>query len=869
MNTKACFYQLTTLHQPGGESTVASSITPSGKVSIRLTGGDIFDQAVKLEGQVLGVNLNSDDVFGPSCFEADCFVGGGIWTTAVKTEVSKVEDGITYYWLPGSFDPEGNLWFVEVGTLCPSTGEFDLRQSVAIQSEGWFYSLKEVGTGIKTAVLKRATRTSLECVQQFIGNYPIPDRLTRYKTGYCLGYNAQDQRTDIEAIALSILGLLHTKYKHAEQNQQVYYFNDEVDKTIVRLVEENFSRLSRLVDTLSVTKRVGSIPKWVATYSEPTQLYGDWADSQYANPIVRVFSEGCFSEGCFEVGENKLLVSREVRTRAIAWLVYALVSYSASWKSDTYLALLSQLSSHLLNQVDPKLQLPIEGWTHTIALKDSQPILEYKLSTAVSVVLAFLKLYEFTEQEVYLEYGVDVYESILEKLYSIKTQKFLHSLDQPEATTESLTYGLLLSTFLKRADLTEATLKEVGTRLKQSYSELSLPELLAHPQSLSMLTDSAFDSADIQDISSYNLMLVELLGIDLAEKFQLPTGAAAIADQFESNAHQEEINSLQLTSRCLLEPSRLALEQVYTLPVRDAESLIFQRSFVYDKVRQMWPLHYSWVSEKALSPQGNLGKLLKSLSKSLATWFVAFNRTIRGTKLVKADYLALDAWGKDTGVIREVQESNSALRERITDHLSKPAALTETSIIKALARIGAKAEISEPWKKIQGFNTFMRNPFRMVLGESYYSGENYATANLYELKVFRPIVDRIIQLTQSKTAAGVKVIYSEVLAFEADFDAEVTAICNKVTLHDRPESCYLLQETDYRLLTEDDSRLVTCGPNTCYILQEDGSRLLTEDGSYLVTCNTSCYLLQENDYKLLTENNEYLITCDLSDLFNS
>lgn len=871
MDTKTCFYQLLTLHEPGGESTVKSDLTPSGKVSIRLTFGDDFNRVGKLEGQVLGVDLDSDDVFGPNCFSPNCFVGGGIWTTAVRTDVSKVENGVTYYWLPGSLDPDGNLWFVEVGSVCPATGHFDLRESVAIQFEGRFYSVNEVGTGLKVAVLKRATATTVECVQTYIGEYPIPDRLTRSKTGYCLEYSAKDQETDIEAIALSVLRLLHVKYKHREQGQTLYYFNDEVDRNLVRVVEDNFNRLSRLVDTLSVTKRLGSIPKWVATYSEPDQIYGELADERYNNPIVRVFSENCFTEYCFEVGEDRLLVSREVRTRAIAWLAYALATHSVAWRTDKYRAFLDQLSTHLLNQVDPYFQLPIEGWTHTLTLSDSQPIREFKLSTAVSVVLAFLKLYELTEQEVYLEKGVDVYEAILDRLYSYKTQQFVQSLEDPKVTSESTVYGLLLSVALQRADLTENTLKLINARLRQDYNQpvefftssteyssinpLSLEQLLLHPHYLSLLVDDG--ATQIQDISSYNLLLTELVEVAKGERFDLPQRLPLLSSVFEVAARQEAINSLQLTTSCLSGTSLLAEEQTANLPVKEVESLIFQRSFVYDKVRQMWPLHYSWVSEKALSPQGNLGKLLKSLSKSLSTWFVTSNRLLRGTFLNQSQDVSLERWGKDVGIEREKLESDSAYKERLTNHFHKPAALTADVIIQALARIGAKVGIHEPWKKIQGLNTFMRNPFSAILGESYYSGESYATTNLYELKVFRPIVDRITNIVRAKTAAGVKVIYSEVLAFEEDFDLQ-NGSCTKLTYTTIPETCYLLQENGDLLLYEGGA-ITTCR-ETCYLLQQTGDLILLEDGGALTTCS-SCYLLQENEHKLQLESGDYLITC--------
>lgn len=835
MNSIQCFHRILSFHQPGGESSRASNLSPTGKVILRLNRGESYGYVGYLEGEVIGVDLDSHAVFSTDCFTPGCFEGGGIWTTAITTNRSRELEGITQYWVGGTVDAEGALWFVDLGTICPATGDFALKDRyLPISVNGHFESRVELPAGLKVAVLKRVTSDSVETVAHYFGTYLVPDRLSRVKPGVALNYTAEDQQTDIEEIALSLSTLMLSGYRHVKAGRTVFYLKGQPDVDLTQVIEENLSRLSRLVDTISITRRYGSIPRFVATYSEPDQLYGPLADCHYNNRIVRLFEEGCFKEGCFQVTPNKTLVSREVHTRALAWLAYALCLYTYYWKSDKYVFLLETLGVYLLNQINHRFGLPSYGWTHHNTLEQSEEIEEYSFSTAVAVCLACLKIYDLREDVRYLEAAADIHEGIFEQLYASKTKTFLHSLSDQTESGETLIYGLLLTLSLKRADLSELRLSAVQQQLRQNYGKrrevylrdnagnlvsdgagdyqfeviepLSLQGIQDYPDELSLLQGH---QGTLREHTNANFWIINLLQQAQFNQFEVEADLDPLAATLHTSLSElEPITTLLTTSHCLDGANYIA-RVLSDFPIKEFEQLLFQRNFAFDKLRYLWPTEYSWASPQALTIHGNLGKLLKVFARSLSTAFSLISRTKDSTFSTKARSTALDQIAKDYGYTRLQQETSIELRSRLTEYLqTQEKANTAEGIRSKLREIGVNCSINEPWQRIQISNTFHKIGHAVELGEGYYSGNDYATASLIEIEVNQPLISEIQKIIQQTRAAGIKVIYRENLEFEEEF-----------SLGD--SSC--LNWKQY-------------GIDSCYILQEDNGFILTEEGDMLTSC---------------------------------
>ncbi len=829
MGKSQCFNRILSFHQPGGESTRSSDLSPTGKIILRLISGDSYGYSGYVEGEVTGVNLDSHSVFSNDCFEVGCFEGGGIWTTAVPTQISREVDGETQYWVGGTTDAQGAIWYVDVGTVCQPTGEFAIKDFfVPISVFGKFETRVEIPVGLKVAVLKRVTATTVETVAHYFGPYLIPDRLTRVKPGYALNYSAIDQATDIEEIAMSLSSLLLSNYRHDKKGRKVYYLKGDSDVDLVQIVEQNLSRLSRLVDTLSVTKRYGSIPRFVATYSEPSQLYGPLADHHYNNRIVRLFEEGCFTEGCFEVRSDLTLVSREVQTRAIAWVVYALSLYSYYWKEDKYNYLLETLGIYLLNQINHKTGLPSFGWTHADTLNESTEILEYEFSTAVMVAISCLKLYDIQEDLKYLQAAADVYEGIFDHLFSYKSQNFYHSLSNLTETVDTLIYGGIFTSAFRRVDLAETHLNKMEGLLRERYGKdielylrdenedlildsngdyryevvkpLTKQGLERFPDEYSLITVGGLSPLEASNTNFWITSILEYFALNhLETKQQLP-----IAEPFT-----ESITTLLTSASCLDSEANYLERIIIELPIKEFEQHLFHSNFLFDRLRSMWPLEYSWVSQQALSYHGNLGKLLKAFTRSLAASLSFLNRSQDGTFLSKARSASLDRYAQDFGYTRFRKEGLREFRERVGSYLTtQEKGITERGLRSKLLEFEVTSIIRDLYKNIQTTNTFLKVDMTSELGKGFYHG-NRNSAAVIEVEIPQPIVKTLIDVIEKEKAAGIKVFYVERIQFEEEMSLGNFS-CVNTTANDSSTN-YILQEDGALVLSEESSRLVNDG----------------------------------------------------------
>ncbi|MBD2201535.1 hypothetical protein H6G33_09270 [Calothrix sp. FACHB-1219] len=814
------------LNKPSGSSIYGTDI------SLDFIKGAAYSYSGSIQLKVNGISLNSDSVFEGGCFLGDCFEGGGIWTTAVKSSITRTVSNVTQYWIEGTTDSLGNVWLCDIGVICPDFSEFYfIDKNLPISSLGIVNTISKIPSGLKIAQLKRVTSSSAETIAYLYGKYLNNDPLIRTTFNSTLEYSYEDQVTNIEDIALGIISLIFNTFIDVKPNSNIYYLAGYIESYITSLVESNFSRLSRLIDTTSSNKRYGSIPYKPATFTEPELLYGDKSDNLFANPEVRVFEEDCFEEGCFKVDTSKLLHSREVSTRAIAWLIISLILYTEYWQSKKFNNLLSSLITYLINQISPSNNLVSKGWTHSNKLSDSTSIEEYNLSTSVVSVIALFKIFQYTSDYNYLDKGVDIYNSIINKFYSYRDRTFT---DSPQSNhLDTITYGLLFSTVFNLSELVETSISNLEVLLDKDFNLSKEIPLFNNTGGYQYNLDGSIRYETTTGISyttvsnnnsllSFINLLSNSINLQTLVNNQIITGSliskldnnsysfsSLFKDNFESFTslltNEKYFNTFTSCS-FLLTNQLFSNEDVIRLPLISIQSLNFYRNYIYSKLSNL-PLDFSWFSKEALSIEGNLGKLLFSVSKALSVSRVSIgaNRYAPPAFISIRD---LDIKAKELGLYRVRQESYSNFLTFVNTHIQVRAkGISKNNVINYLSRYSIDVKVKETWSDILSFNSFNDKTFSTYLGEGYYSGSQYSTASLVEITIYQPIDSIIRRIVSSILPLGIVIRYVENIIIKSSLSINVK------------NSCIRIIESD---VVEDK-----------LILQEDGDRILTEDGDYL------------------------------------
>ncbi len=725
----SCFSNLLSLQQPGGEGALASTLSPTGRIEVSLIQNSGFNNTGIVKGKVYGFELDSPQVFFPDCFEYNCLENAGLFTTAATSETSQLIGGVLHYWISATMDKQGNGWYVDLATICPATGAFTIVDAkLAIESNLEFTSSKVIGTGLKVAILKKVTASTLTTVDYGYGDYLSEGNLLRSSPANLLAYNAANQSTDLEEIGLGLFTLLNSSYQgDGLANSTVFYVGRSLEPQTEKLIEQNFNRLSRLVDLTSTSARYGSLPQRPATYSESEHLYGAVADRQYNKPEILLFELGCFEVGCFEIVNDATLVSRAVSTRAVAWTAHALMLYIYEFGKVEYQFFLDNLLVYLSNQV--KEGLAQEGWTHTLNLADSTVIPANNLSTTVAVMFTLLAASKYTNQPYLLELSTDLYHGVFDYFYSYSTKSFKANLTTTLSSSESRAYAGLFALSTGRIDLLEEIVTSIT--LRSDYVTTPLTQTAVTNNSLILLPTAPLplDTAQIQQNLKAALLTLSLLKVSADLDLQVDQRWASIQqalfDFLESNNLSWSPFSL---SNCLTQGD-LQLKA----PFEQLENLVFQKALLLEKLRSMWPIEYSWVSQKALR-SGHLGSLLASFAKALALGSTSIHQ------------------------LREVQ-----LEGQINSG-------TEEDLRQALNKLDISSSIEEPWQIIQSASVEGRGPYSPVIGESHYSGNTYATSNLVRVKVEQPTPKTLIDQIKSQVGAGIQTNIIENITLETSFE---------------------------------------------------------------------------------------------------
>ncbi len=766
-----CYERLVNLHQPGGESILFNN----KKITLKFIKGSQFTDKFYLEGIISNLNLSSKAVLDPFCVEESCVVEGGIWTTAITSNISRDNNGITEYWVAGSLDSEGNVWVLDLGIVSSVTGDFLIKdKSVSINNKGYFKSRITLPEGIKLAVLRKVSYSQTTSVLHSFGEYKNNKRITRTKIGYLLEYNAEDQQSDLELLSQGLINLIFSTYKSTELNTVKYFIKGELDFYIKKVIEDNISAIVDLVDFKSTSRRLNSIPKTLTTYLTSDLLY---EDKFYLDNIARCVNQECVDDECLVSKSVFITSSREVSTRAIAWFYLLIYTYSLYLDNSQYTYLLDLLAFYLVNQINATNNLPSKGWTHADVLSESEEIVEYNLSTAVVVYIALLKHYDYTINSTYLETATNIEEAIWSTFYNFKKKEF------NTFNIEDISYSLLFSNLVNRADVVENLITKIESNLILDYgvvkeslngvnivnlNKLSQDYLKINPISLNFTTlTNPYTS--LLDISNSNLFLVYSLQLSQLNQYYLSFKLQNYITTFLDTLNRvESTNTVVYLCSCLSNPSLYNLEVIQKGDYYLTSSLSFERSLILKKLLDL-PTNYGWFAKKALQFTGSVYKLLKSIGNNLSTFNVFSKDIISNNYLNSLKGFRLLTYTKLLRFFRLPQELDSELVSYISSVLGgQENSITSVGLSKKINRFNVANFNSEPYNQILKLNS---TKSQTLLGTDYYIGTNYASTNIAEVTVLQPITSIIEKEINNSLPVATKSILNEVITL-VNFIAE-------------------------------------------------------------------------------------------------
>lgn len=702
-----------------------------------------------------------------------------------------------------------------------------IYNNIPLKSDGSYSNNGYLPKGIKVVILKAISYLDEQIIAIRYGDTPSGLTLLRTYGGSALNLNPFDQYVNLEELSISLINILlsgYTNKKECEDNFVGYYLDPQLEL----IVRYNLDRLSQLMDRQSISPRRGSIPFHLYSYVTYDDIYDDELHKERRTDcfLNNLFEAPCnifnndfilnnsliCPEDCFEpVIDNEYAV-RVVDNRAIAWLLLAYNTYFKVFNDVRYVNTIRDLSEYLINQYNPKLSLIRKGWTHSSIYKDSVPIENYNTSTNVAVCISLLRTYDLFRNYRYLDIAADIYEGINYSLYSHKDRLFIDNLDEVEPSYESLLYGLWFSKELNKSEAIEAILERFKTYSKylhtKSVIEITdnkgnsiitnnyedviskhfdyLPLLLKDTRSVVpffinkekddialhtslshlFITQRLLSDLSINYDESVKNISYYIPSINLVNKY-LDYIHSSINQNIDTRIFTSAISSFCINNNLFNNP----LFNIDSWP--DVETLLMSRRFVYQKVSNLMPTKFGWFSDKAISPKGNLGKLLITTSKGLANWYVGFNRILEANNLMSSKNNEVDYYGSDYSLFRWDGEPDSEYKERIKMYMLREAN-TSKSIKDIISLFGLNSEITEP--NITSTDSFYDpsyyNNLRFIpdINESWISDNYYATSPVIDIHTEYPITPSIDEYVNEVKSLGTNSFYRPRIQFEGCYE---------------------------------------------------------------------------------------------------
>ena len=265
-----CFFLLKNLVENSGGTLTNLN------VQIKPLEGFNFEDNSTIKGLVKGLDINKY-LTDPRCLDCSNLTTKnteftpGIWTTALESSLSKVVEGVTYYWIPTSTDKEGNGVFINLYTNCQITNTLTTREErIPIYPNGEFISYQPGFVGNKVAIVYKLTKETLEPIYIFNKNQDLLPR-----TSWKEQFDSEDNNSSLEELSISLLYLIKSNYASKEENTLKFLDRCDLDIYLKKVVSKTTEKLLSFVDYYSTNNRYGSIPYYLKTFSKVNQIYND------------------------------------------------------------------------------------------------------------------------------------------------------------------------------------------------------------------------------------------------------------------------------------------------------------------------------------------------------------------------------------------------------------------------------------------------------------------------------------------------------------------------------------------------------------------------------------------------------------------
>jgi len=763
-----------------------------------------------VEFNLSNIDFPFKDYIQPNCVDGSCIKRQGIWTTAIVTEEEITLNGFTYYWVTGPVDKDGGVWITDVGFF----GIRDLSINIVetnqpISSDAKYISRTPIPAGIKFAFIKRVTRFRVENIHNIIGTR---DSLIRSSKGNLLTYTYEDQKLSLRDLSLGLLSLLDETYVDNNPCLQIIGRPDS-DAKISALLKSTNSKIYKLLEP-TPTERQNSVIHNLTTYIKPSDIFGFDAENLYKNPVIIPVDRRCLGEDCIADKEIRTLINREVNNESIAWLIIYSTEYIRITQDRTIEASLLKLMSYLVTQMDIR-GFVYKGWQDSAPISQSTKILSTSIEVNVVSFIAFLKAFELTQEDIYLDKAMQVKDYVMNNFYIQKTKLFKGESAYPNI--KSLTYGLLFSEVSERKDISQSILSYLSSRTANTGA-ISQEEVIDDGEEVLNQSETVwnFNLSETNSIfhyfpdENYSFLESEILNSILINLIRdssvnIPFVITNRID-FLLNSKSVSLFKLSLSLK-----STSALSRIKSNQIRYINSLEFSRSRLYSIAKFFYPSNYSWGSEQGQSSNGSLGKLIQSLVRPAALLYSFTLRRLNSNLLSRAEGFDLDSLSRNEYLSpRRYRESDSQLRERIRINISRQLDKSnKPALVARLARLSLISNIFEKYRRTTTFNDTYRN--LSPVNESYLSGALETTA-VVDVTIFENITKVIEEEVKVCTPAGVQTrIIQSIQMSPCSIPSQLKEDYFFVTL---------ATSTDGFILSED-------GIN--YVLDEEGCPIKLED----------------------------------------
>lgn len=852
-----CVNLLSEYFNPGGPINTKSQLSSdirrpllSAKIVEGFRRNEISDVEVELFGIV---DQKGDNLFSAECFSFDCFEESGLETTIPNVSTICMVDtgtetkymdldkrtqggyscyvnpfGKEQYFIRGTKDSKGAIYLADMGIVNPIFGN-----RVIIERNVPFFFKKKIGSlfarsvrplpaGIRVVTIKQVTEFGIEVLGSIYGQLEEEFYFPHNILQPARSFTFDDQKIDLENLAINLLLFTNFKRFQAKSNQFIYRNVNYSSPEIENIVVNSANTLINLINTDTTVPQLGTIPKEITTYLNNESQYNSDADRFYLEEILSCFEPSCFDDFCFQGLVNRSLIERSISNRALAWVVLFLVSFAINYSQDVE-PNVETILNYLLTQRDTTTRLFYEGWdqieeecvelaleddnelllengdflclegpvdevanTYTTALEQDSNIIT---STNVAIFMALLKGFELTQNFKYLSLACDLHTSI-EKYLLGSSGLYNHSLTVKSPTIESVTYQLQLVQILQ-------DFKNINTIVNFFKARLVAPPIgLTEPVQVGIddvlvgtdlvIIDKIVSESDadednylftptaeddnitgLDNIYKYNYLAFSGL-INLNEVFLIDflNTIRSKYNIIENSIIENRINSALIFSiGCIIDnQSFLTFDNSRFNTLIDFYNLKFQKEAIFNNMLSTLPIDFGWFNEQALNRQSHIGALLYAQAGELAVVNTEYEYLLRMSSIDNLYGVLLNNRADDFGLVRFDKETDSSLRNRIKTELFKRAS-NIVAFTEKLEQLNSEAIINDNFKASLATEDFDDSIYSTNWGQGYLPGPNLVNTNIFTVQLTQPLEVDVREELERIKPAGIKLQVIETFSF--------------------------------------------------------------------------------------------------------